>query len=203
VNYDAGTSSSTIDALTFTDAKSNKTMSITLNDTNADTIDNAVSALNTQFKSQGMSITALKNDTKISFQSAGDFTISEAHTAAGADGAGAIFSAAGAQAATQYDSNTTATGSALAAVDAIANANKTLGLVQGRVGTGENQLSYAINLAQSQITNFSAAQSQIRDADVATEAANLSKAQVLQQASIAAMAQANSAPQAVLSLLRG
>jgi flagellin len=203
VNYDAGTSSSTIDALTFTDAKSNKTMSITLNDTNADTIDNAVSALNTQFKSQGMSITALKNDTKISFQSAGDFTISEAHTAAGSDGAGAIFSASGAQAATQYDANSTATGSALAAVDAIANANKTLGLVQGRVGTGENQLSYAINLAQSQITNFSAAQSQIRDADVATEAANLSKAQVLQQASIAAMAQANSAPQAVLSLLRG
>ena len=44
---------------------------------------------------------------------------------------------------------------------------------------------------------------QIRDADVASEAANLSKAQVLQQASIAAMAQANSAPQAVLSLLRG
>jgi len=46
-------------------------------------------------------------------------------------------------------------------------------------------------------------QAQIRDADVASEAANLSKAQVLQQASIAAMAQANSAPQAVLSLLRG
>jgi flagellin len=38
---------------------------------------------------------------------------------------------------------------------------------------------------------------------VASEAANLSKAQVLQQASIAAMAQANSAPQAVLSLLKG
>jgi len=43
----------------------------------------------------------------------------------------------------------------------------------------------------------------IRDADVAAEAANLTKAQVLQQASLAAMAQANSAPQAVLSLLKG
>jgi len=203
VGYDAGTTSSTIDALTFTDAKSNKTMSITLNDTNADTIDNAISAMNTQFKTQGMSITALKDGGNVSFQSTGDFTISEAHTAAGGDGAGAIFSAGGAQAAAQYNVNSTATGAALAAVDSIAAANKTLGLVQGRVGTGENQLGYAINLAQSQITNFSAAQSQIRDADVATEAANLSKAQVLQQASIAAMAQANSAPQAVLSLLRG
>jgi flagellin len=89
------------------------------------------------------------------------------------------------------------------AIDAIANANKLLGLTQGRIGAGQNQLSYAINLAQSQIANFSSAQSQIRDADVASEAANLTKAQVLQQASIAAMAQANSAPQAVLSLLRG
>jgi flagellin len=75
-------------------------------------------------------------------------------------------------------------------------------VAQAAVGIGENQLNYAINLAQSQITNLSAAESQIRDADVAQQAANLSKAQVLQQASIAAMAQANSAPQAVLSLLK-
>jgi flagellin len=71
------------------------------------------------------------------------------------------------------------------------------------VGAGENKLNYAINLANSQITNFSSAQSQIRDADVATEAANLTKAQVLEQASVAAMAQANSSPQAILSLLKG
>jgi flagellin len=64
-------------------------------------------------------------------------------------------------------------------------------------------LNYAIGLAQSQISNFSAAESRIRDADVASEAANLTKAQVLQQANMAAMAQANSAPQAVLSLLKG
>jgi flagellin len=79
----------------------------------------------------------------------------------------------------------------------------TVGTVQGTVGAGQNMLKYAVSLASSQITNFSSAQSQIRDADVASEAANLTKAQVLQQASIAAMAQANSAPQAVLSLLRG
>jgi flagellin len=92
---------------------------------------------------------------------------------------------------------------ATAAITALTSAVAKLGSAQAAVGKGENQLNYAISLAQSQITNFSAAESQIRDANVASEAANLSKAQVLQQATIAAMAQANSAPQAVLSLLKG
>jgi flagellin len=90
-----------------------------------------------------------------------------------------------------------------AAITAITNAVAQLGSAQAAVGKGENQLNYAVTLAQSQITNFSAAESQIRDADIASEAANLSKGQVLQQSTIAAMAQANSAPQAVLKLLQG
>ncbi len=60
-----------------------------------------------------------------------------------------------------------------------------------------------MNLAQSQVTNISAAESRIRDADLATEAANLTKAQITLQAGVAALAQANSAPQQILSLLRG
>lgn len=93
-----------------------------------------------------------------------------------------------------------------AATDAIAEINTAitnLGTVQGTVGSSQNKLSYAVELAQSQISSFSAAQSRIRDADMAAEAANLTKAQVLQQASLAAMAQANAVPQAVLSLLKG
>jgi flagellin len=90
-----------------------------------------------------------------------------------------------------------------AAITAIGNAVSALGSAQATVGIGENQLGYAVSLASSQVTNLSAAESNIRDANVAAQAANLSKAQVLQQASIAAMAQANSAPQAVLALLRG
>jgi flagellin len=88
------------------------------------------------------------------------------------------------------------------AINAVSTAVQLLGTVQGVVGAGENDLNYAINLANSQITNFSSAESGIRDADVATEAANLTKAQVLEQASVAAMAQANSAPQVILSLLK-
>lgn len=89
------------------------------------------------------------------------------------------------------------------AVSAVSAAVSALGTAQASIGKGQNQLHYAISLANSQISNFSAAESQIRDTDVAQQAANLTKAQVLQQASIAAMAQANSAPQAVLSLLKG
>ena len=92
---------------------------------------------------------------------------------------------------------------ATSAVSAVSSAVQALGSAQAAIGKGEDQLNYAINLATSQITNYSAAESQIRDADIAQQAANLTKAQTLQQASIAAMAQANSAPQAVLSLLKG
>ena len=91
---------------------------------------------------------------------------------------------------------------ALTAIADIGTAVTNLGLTQGRVGTGENDLNYSISLAQSQITNDSAAQSRIRDADIAAEAANLTKSQVLEQSSVAALAQANSAPQALLKLLQ-
>ena len=93
-------------------------------------------------------------------------------------------------------------GDPTAAINAITQAIQSLGQTQGVVGAGENTLNYAINLAQSQITSFSAAQSQIRDANVAQEAAKLTQAQVMQQASIAAMSQANSEPQAVMKLLQ-
>jgi flagellin len=92
---------------------------------------------------------------------------------------------------------------ALAAITAISAAVGKLGTAQGVVGAGENDLGYATSLANSQIANTSDAEGAIRDADMAAEAANLTKAQVLSQASLAAMAQANSAPQGVLTLLKG
>jgi flagellin len=90
-----------------------------------------------------------------------------------------------------------------AAVSALAEAVSKLGDAQAVVGRGQNQFSFAVNLAQSQLTNIAAAESRIRDADLAQEAANLTKAQIILQAGIAALGQANSAPQAVLALLRG
>ena len=89
-----------------------------------------------------------------------------------------------------------------AAVNALATAVQDLGTAQAAVGKGENLLNYATALAQSQSTNEAAAESQIRDANLAQEAANLTKAQILMQAGTAALSQANSAPQAILSLLK-
>jgi flagellin len=93
-------------------------------------------------------------------------------------------------------------GNAENAVTAISNAVTSLGRAQAAVGKGENLFNYAIQLAQSQVTNEAAAESGIRDANMAAEASNLSKAQILVQAGTAALAQANSAPQAILTLLR-
>ncbi len=89
------------------------------------------------------------------------------------------------------------------AVTALADATQALGSAQASVGRGENLFGYATSLAQSQLTNLAAAEAQIRDADLASESANLTKAQILVQAGVAALAQANSAPQQVLTLLRG
>ena len=88
------------------------------------------------------------------------------------------------------------------AVSAIESAVVTLGNIQGAVGEGINQLNFAVSLAQSQITNYTADESGIRDADIASAAANLSKYQTLTQSSMAALAQANQMPQAVLKLLQ-
>ena len=79
----------------------------------------------------------------------------------------------------------------------------TLGKAQANVGLGENDFNYAINLASSQLTNLAASESGLRDANMAAESANLTKAQIQLQAGIAALSQANSAPQQILTLLQG
>ena len=74
--------------------------------------------------------------------------------------------------------------------------------MQNTVGTLENRLAFAISLATSQIVNKKAAESRIRDANIAEESANLTRFNILSQAGIAALAQANNLSGAVLSLLR-
>ncbi len=92
--------------------------------------------------------------------------------------------------------------SATNAVNALGTSVTLLGRAQAAVGQGQNELNYASNLAQSQLTNFAAAEARIRDADLATASASLTKEQIQLQAGVAALAQANSAPQAVLALLK-
>ena len=170
---------------TVTQGSTTATLSITTGSTDAQ----ALQQINTQLAAQGISnVVAVATGTAHVFDLQGTGTFLAAITG-GASTVGAYTTGTG-------------NGGADAAIDAVTNAVQLLGQVQGTVGAGENDLNYAIGLANSQITNFSATESSIRDADVATEAANLTKAQVLEQASVAAMAQANAAPQAILSLLK-
>ena len=99
-------------------------------------------------------------------------------------------------------SNINAQGAAQTSVATVATAISALGTVQGQVGQLENRLSYAISLAQSQIVNTKAAESRIRDANIAEESANLTRFNILNQSGIAALAQANQSTSAVLALLR-
>lgn len=91
---------------------------------------------------------------------------------------------------------------ARAALGAFDKAIEQLSTARSKVGAVQNRLQVTVsNLAVSQ-ENLSAANSRIRDVDVASETASLTKAQILSQAGLAVLAQANQLPQSALSLLR-
>jgi flagellin len=96
-------------------------------------------------------------------------------------------------------STTTAAQSVLASVE---GAISSLGNVQNKIGTLQNRLNFAISLAQSSVVNTQAAESRIRDANIAEESANMTRFNILSQSGIAALAQANATSSSVLALLR-
>jgi len=195
-NFTSGTVVSQTVAQTLTFQNASGTALVTLGD--ATTKANTIASINAQTASLGIYALTDASTNAISLQSSSQFSVAASTTATSGVMGGAMSVSI-----TAPSTTASVTGNALAALSLISGAVTSLGVIQGKVGTGENLLGYAISLAQSQIANFSSAQSRIRDADIASEAANLTKASVLEQASMAAMAQANSAPQAVLALLRG
>jgi flagellin len=88
------------------------------------------------------------------------------------------------------------------AIGILDNALEQVNNVRGDLGAISNRLDYTMNNLSNISENQAAARSRIEDADFAKESANLSRAQVLQQAGTAMLAQANAAPQQVLSLLQ-
>ncbi|MBX7143822.1 MAG: flagellin FliC [Oligoflexia bacterium] len=88
------------------------------------------------------------------------------------------------------------------ALDAINSAISSLASTRGTLGATESRLVVAINNLTVARENFAAAESRIRDVDVATEAAELTRLNILQQAGSAVLAQANQQPSLALSLLR-
>lgn len=78
----------------------------------------------------------------------------------------------------------------------------TVNEIRGQLGAVQNRFESTIANLSTSVENLSASNSRILDADFAAETANLAKSQVLQQAGISVLAQANARPQQVLSLLQ-
>ena len=88
------------------------------------------------------------------------------------------------------------------AINAIDIAINTLNSVRGDLGALQNRFTSTVSNLSSSSDNLNAARSRIRDADFAVETAKLSRGQILQQAGVAMLAQANALPNNVLALLK-
>ena len=96
-------------------------------------------------------------------------------------------------------SSFSAAGAAMASIQAAINSVSTQ---RSKLGALQNRLEYTVNNLTTTNENLTAAESQIRDTDMATEMINYTKNNILQQASQAMLAQANQQPQAILQLLQ-
>jgi flagellin len=99
------------------------------------------------------------------------------------------------------DDLTTSDNAATALTD-INSAIANVASLRGTLGANINRLQSANTVITNQVQNLSAAEDQIRGADIATEVGNLSKFQILNQTGISALAQANQSQQGILKLLQ-
>ncbi|MGI5236676.1 flagellin [Dactylosporangium sp. CA-139066] len=91
---------------------------------------------------------------------------------------------------------------AASAVDAIDTAIKGVSTARSSLGAYQNRFEHTINNLNVAVENLSASESRIRDTDMAQEMVSFTRSQILTQAGTSMLAQANQAPQNVLSLLR-
>lgn len=98
--------------------------------------------------------------------------------------------------------NISTASAAVTAISTINSALDTLNSARATIGAGINQLTYAADNMSNTITNYAASRSQIADTDYATATSTLARAQIIQQAATAMLAQANQTPQYVLALLK-
>src|SRR3984893_7520244 len=88
------------------------------------------------------------------------------------------------------------------ALSPINTATQNVAAIRGSIGAGINRLQSAVNVINNPVQNLTSAEDGIRAADIPSEVANLSRFSILNQSGISALAQANSAQQSLLSLLR-
>jgi flagellin len=177
--------------------------------TNANRVSQVVDAINAKSAETGVSASYSSTTDAISFSATaegswnGNFTVggTDDGTLTGVDGGTGITSGATATGALNTLDVSTA-GGASAALSQIDSALDTINSSRANLGALQSRFENAVSNIQIQSENISAARGRIVDADFAKETSNLSRAQILQQAGTAMVAQANQAPQGVLSLLR-
>ena len=144
----------------------------------------------------------LDTNTTVTLQSATGFTLGGTSATAALVGKdGAAFTTSNATGFASLDISTT--GGADIAMNAMDAALTAVNTARAKLGATQSRFESTISNLQTTAENLSAARGRIVDADFAQETANLTRGQILQQAGTAMLAQANSLPQGVLSLLRG
>lgn len=141
---------------------------------------------------------------KVTLTSAKSFTVDVGSNATGTANLGIDVGTYGASKTGQSISSidiSTAEG-AMAALTAIDNALQQIDTQRGALGALQNRFASTIGNLQTSSENLTASRSRIMDTDFASETASLTRGQILQQAGTAMLAQANSLPNGVLSLLR-
>lgn len=123
-------------------------------------------------------------------------------TVAGAEAAYAGLSTTSASLTTLSTTNISTVSGANTAIALVDGALSQVNSMRGNLGAVQNRFTSTIANLQTSAENLSAARSRIQDADFAAETANLTRAQILQQAGVAMLAQANALPNNVLTLLR-
>jgi flagellin len=103
---------------------------------------------------------------------------------------------------TAAGASTALTTGGLSTIDLIDTAIKTVSKVRADFGAVQNRLEHRLNNLATYQENLTASESRIRDVDMAAEMTKFTKLNILQQAGTSMLAQANQAPQGVLSLLR-
>lgn len=152
---------------------------------------------NTIFDQQSVSIQAgaeATDDVQLNLEDVGDGSGNSVATALGGAGGGANV----AEALGGIDSTANST----AAIATLDNALGSISSIRATVGASSSRLDAIVAANETSIQSESAARGRILDADFAKETANLTRIQILQQAGTAMLAQANQAPNNVLSLLR-
>ena len=145
---------------------------------------------------------------KVTLTDSKPVTITDVGTAGGAAtlgftaGAATGLSQAGGATATLANQNVLTVAGANNTISSVDAALATVSAFQSQLGAIQNRFTSAVGNLQSTAQNLTQSRSTIQDADFAAETANLTQAQVLQQAGISVLAQANQQPQLILKLLQ-